>query len=162
MMDEILKLFGGAENIWNAIKESAAKAGIESTRMMLELFYVLKSPGTGLLDKTLIVTALGYQLLPNDVLPREKYGLLGFLDNVVTIGFAYNKVKSSVTPEIENQVNNILLQWFGVGNELKEDLQGSLEKLVYKPMQQENSIQQPLTNNNQKPVWSDDEDVVVD
>lgn len=159
-MDEILKLFGGAENIWNAIKESAAKTGIESTRMMLELFYVLKSPGTGLLDKTLIVTALGYQLLPNDILPREKYGLLGFLDNVVTIGFAYNKVKSSVTPEIENQVNNILSQWFGV--EQVENFEVQADRPVCDSWQQENPMLPPLTNTNQQPVWSDDDDVVVD
>ena len=43
-MDEILKMFGGAENIWNAIQNNAAKVGIEVTRTMLELFYVLKSP----------------------------------------------------------------------------------------------------------------------
>lgn len=137
-----------------------AKAGVESTRMMLELFYVLKSPETGLLDKTLIVTALGYQLLPNDILPREKYGLLGFLDNVVTIGFAYNKVKSSVTPEIENQVNNILSQWFDVAQE--KNFETQVDKPVYGSQQQENPMRQPLTNTNQQPVWSDDEDVVVD
>lgn len=28
-MDEILKMFGSAENIWNAIQENAAKVGIE-------------------------------------------------------------------------------------------------------------------------------------
>ena len=71
-MDEILKMFGGAENIWNAIQENAAKVGIEVTRTMLELFYVLKSPNTGMIDKTLIVAALGYQLLPEDALPRDK------------------------------------------------------------------------------------------
>jgi uncharacterized membrane protein YkvA (DUF1232 family) len=113
-MDEIIRMFGGAENIWNAIQTNAERFGIESTRVMLELFYVLKSPETSMINKTLIVTALGYQLLPEDVLPREKYGLLGFLDNFVTIGFAYSKVKSSVTPQIANQVNNILYQWFGV------------------------------------------------
>ena len=112
-MDEILKMFGGAENIWNAIQENAAKVGIEVTRTMLELFYVLKSPNTSMIDKTLIVAALGYQLLPEDALPRDKFGFLGFPDNGVTLAFAYNRVKSSVTPEIEHQVNNILSNWFG-------------------------------------------------
>ncbi len=112
-MDEILKMFGGAENIWNAIQQNATKVGIEATRIMLELFYVLKSPQTSTLDKGLIVAALGYQLLPKDVLPREKYGLLGFLDNGITLAFAYNRVKASVTPEIENQVNSVLMSWFG-------------------------------------------------
>ena len=63
-MDEILKMFGGAENLWASIQENAAKVGIEATRVMLELFYVLKSPDTSMLNKSLIVAALGYQLLP--------------------------------------------------------------------------------------------------
>ncbi len=61
-MDEILKLFGGAENLWAAIQENASLVGIEATKMMLELFYVLKSPDTSMLNKSLIVAALGYQL----------------------------------------------------------------------------------------------------
>lgn len=155
-MEEILNLFGGPENIWAAIKNSAGKVGIESTRMMLELFYVLKSPETGILNKTLIVTALGYQLLPEDVLSRERFGLLGVLDNVVTIGFAYNKVQSSITPQIEQQVNNILQQWFG------ESVTDGLVQSDYQPSQpQDTPIQYPYSQP-RKPVWNDDEDVVID
>lgn len=168
-MDEIIRMFGGAENIWNAIQENAEKVGIETTRVMLELFYVLKSPETSMINKTLIVTALGYQLLPDDVLPREKFGLLGFLDNFVTIGFAYSKVKSSVTPQIANQVNNILFQWFGV--ESNQPQLGN-DTLSYEPQQPVQPMYQPVQPQNnptpnpysqpQKPIWNDDEDVVID
>lgn len=158
-MDEILKLFGGAENIWAAIKKNAGKVGIETTRMMLELFYVLKSPETSMINKTLIVTALGYQLLPEDVLPRDRFGLLGILDNVVTIGFAYSKVKSSVTQQIEQQVNNILCQWFG--DFATTDNTGNLAP-AYQPVQQENTPTPYPYRQPQKPVWNDDEDVVID
>lgn len=167
-MEEILKLFGGAENIWTAIKNSAGKVGRETTRIMLELFYVLKSPGTNMINKTLIVTALGYQLLPKDVLPREKYGLLGFLDNVVTIGFAYSKVKSSVTPEIEQQVDNILCQWFGeksdaqqLGDGMHSDGQQPFQQ-GYRPIPpQEQPVPKPSAYP-KKSIWNDDEDVVID
>lgn len=158
-MEEILKLFGGAENIWVAIKNDASKVGIETTRVMLELFYILKSPETSMVNKTLIVTALGYQLLPKDVLPREKFGLLGFLDNVVTIGFAYSKVKSSVTPQIEQQVNNILYQWFGNSAITGNTENGPLE---YQPVQPINTPTPYPYSQPQKPIWDDDEDVVID
>lgn len=158
-MEEILKLFGGSENIWAAIKDNAAKVGVESTRMMLELFYVLKSPETSIMNKTLIVTALAYQLLPEDVLPRDRFGLLGFLDNVVTIGFAYSKVKSSVTPQIEQQVNNILCQWFGNSAITGNSENGQPEYQLVQPV----NIPAPNPYNQpQKPVWNDDEDVVID
>lgn len=177
-MDEILKMFGGAENIWNAIQENAAKVGIEVTRTMLELFYVLKSPNTGMIDKTLIVAALGYQLLPEDALPRDKYGFLGFLDNGVTLVFAYNRVKSSVTPEIEHQVNNILSNWFGTatqyetadipennGNQFggytSQPINVEQQPQGYRPMGDCGSHNQPFQKP-QKPIWNDDDDVVID
>ena len=114
-MDELSNLFGGAEQLWLQIKLYASKAGIEATRIVLELYYVLKSPHTPGLDKTIIIAALGYQLLPDDkkILSRDKYGLMGLLDNAATLALAYNRVKSRVTPQIEAQVNAILNQWFG-------------------------------------------------
>ena len=114
-MDELSNLFGGAEQLWQYIKVYAAKAGREATRIVLELYYVVKSPHTPALDKTLIIAALGYQLLPDDkkILSREKYGLLGLLDNGTALALAYNRVKTRVTPQIEAQVDAILNQWFG-------------------------------------------------
>lgn len=112
-MEEILNKFGGTENLLATIKSSAAKLGRATTKMMLELYYVLKSPATSTANKAIIVAALGYQLLPKDLLPRKKFGLLGFLDNGITLAVAYNRVKSSITPEIEQQVTNTLNHWFG-------------------------------------------------
>ena len=115
-MDELSNLFGGAEQLWQYIKIYAARAGREATRVVLELYYVVKSPHTPALDKTLIIAALGYQLLPDDkkLLSREKYGLLGLLDNGAALALAYNRVKTRVTPQIEAQVDAILNQWFGL------------------------------------------------
>lgn len=176
-MDEILKMFGGAENLWVAIQENAGKVGIEATKMMLELFYVLKSPDTSILNKSLIVAALGYQLLPEDAMPRDRFGLLGFLDNGITLAFAYNRVKSSVTPEIEQQVSNVLRNWFGVGAQPAQQFsdtidhrqEGNYEPIYQNPQQRTNS--RPFSDgqhsdnkrpSSQKPVWDDDEDVVID
>lgn len=114
-MDELNNFFGSAEQLWQYIKIYATKAGREATRVVLELYYVVKSPHTPALDKTLIIAALGYQLLPDDkkLLSREKYGLLGLLDNGAALALAYNRVKTRVTPQIEAQVDAILNQWFG-------------------------------------------------
>lgn len=112
-MDEVVNKFVGMENILVAIRNGAAKAGHATTKMMLELYYVLKSPSTSTANKAIIVAALGYQLLPKDLLPRKRFGLLGFLDNGITLAVAYNRVKSSITPEIEMLVTNTLNSWFG-------------------------------------------------
>lgn len=177
-MDEILKLFGGTENIWAIIQENAPKVGIEVTRTMLELFYVMKSPETGMINKSLIVAALGYQLLPEDVLPRDKFGLLGFLDNGITLAFAYNRVKSSVTPEIEQQVNNILRNWFGVDSyhvQTSQEFSDNTSTRDYAPQpaynpqyKAGNHSQHDINYGNipsslsQKPIWNDEDDVIID
>ena len=173
-MDEILKLFGEAEKLWTAIRENAVKVGMEATKMMLELFYVLKSPDTSMLNKSLIVAALGYQLLPEDAMPRDKFGLLGFLDNGVTLAFAYSRVKSSVTPEIEQQVNSVLGNWFGIdaqtqpagntreGHYTPEPIFQNPQHQTYNRPSSDGQYCNNARPSSQKPIWDDDEDVVID
>ena len=106
-------IFGGTAQLWQYIKQYAAKAGRESTRIVLELYYVVKAPTTSTLDKTIIIAALAYQLLPKDLMTREKFGILGLADNMITLAVAYNRVKHCVTPEIKRDVDAHLNQWFG-------------------------------------------------
>lgn len=120
MVDNFMNKFGGAEKLWERIKQYAAKGGREATRMMLELYYVLKSPDTSMGNKALIAAALGYQLLPTDLLSTKTFGVLGLLDNAAALVFVYKKVKSLVTPEIRWQVNGVLEQWFGPEVEMVE------------------------------------------
>lgn len=112
-MDELNNIFGSTEQLWYYIKKYAKVAGREATRIVLELYYVLRSPDTPVLDKTIIISALAYQLLPNDLMSRKKAGFLGLLDNGAALAVAYSRTKKRVTPEIEIQVNAVLNQWFG-------------------------------------------------
>ena len=165
-MDELSNLFGDAEQLWKYIKTYASKSGREACRIVLELYYVVRSPHTPALDKTIIIAALGYQLLPNDVISRERYDLLGLLDNGAVLALAYNRVKTRVTPQIEAQVDAILNQWFGSerpqrcdnNNDSSGNCQGS--QTATRPV----VLEGPLTSHNpQIPlVGYDDEDVVID
>lgn len=160
-MDELSNLFGGAEQLWQYIKMYAAEAGREATQVVLELYYVVKSPYTPALDKTLIIAALGYQLLPDDkkLLSREKYGVLGLLDNGAALALAYSRVKTRVTPQIEVQVNALLDQWFGSAQPQQDDV------AVY--TYETTPAYQHKTANNTTPglpsaAADDEEDVVID
>ena len=112
-MDTLTNILANPDQLWQYIKQYAVKAGREATRMVLELYYVVKAPTTPVMDKTIIVGALAYQLLPNDLLSRKKFGILGLADNVATLAIAYNRIKRHVTPEIKTQVEDTLNQWFG-------------------------------------------------
>lgn len=106
--DRIIK---NANLFFEHIKKNAAKGSKETTRIMLELYYVMLSDDTSKFNKFLIGAALAYQLLPNDFFPREDYGVVGYLDNAAIIYFAYKRVKNSVTPEIKQKVDDTLTNW---------------------------------------------------
>ena len=104
---------GDANKVLGAIREYAVSAGRTTTKMMLELYYVMVDKNTTNTDKLLIGAALAYQVLPKDLLPKSKFGLLGYFDNAAALYFAYKKVKGAVTPEIEAKVEATLDNWFG-------------------------------------------------
>lgn len=104
---------GNADKIWQSIKDYAKKVGRAATKVLLELYYVMVDKNTSGTDKFLIGAALAYQVLPTDLLPKSRFGLLGFLDNVTALTYAYNKVKQAITPEIEAKVEEVLFKWFG-------------------------------------------------
>ena len=174
-MDKILRLFGGSEQLWQYIQKYAKTAGVEGTRTVLELYYVLKSPDTPGLDKTIIVAALSYQLLPEDLISTENFGILGFIDNGAALTLAYNRVKSRVTPQIDAQVNAILNQWFGgmqpaIASDAPSNSNWNNPN-SYNDGWREQPVQTPPQFNTQGPVnkprkpttpmW-DDDDVVID
>ena len=151
--------------VWRYMQEYAGQAGREATRVVLELFFVMKSPETSIIDKGIIIAAFAYQLLPEDLIPRDKYGLLSLLDNGITIGFAYSRMKADVTPEIRAQVDAILDSWFGEttrgGAYIVRDIPQQVG--VRQPVKShpENNI--PLANKNtSQRQYEDDEDVIVD
>lgn len=174
-MDQIFKLFGSGEQLWQYIQKYAKKAGIEGTRMVLELYYVLKSPDTPGLDKAIIVAALTYQLLPEDLLSTEDLGILGFIDNGAALALAYNRVKSRITPQINAQVNATLNQWFGSsqqtiafgpvsnGNNWSNPTgNGGWQELIVQTPPGFNTESQRRNPQRQTSSMWDDEDVVVD
>ena len=90
------------ELLWEKITDYAKATGRTTARPVLLLYYVLRSPETPSSDKMLIVAALS---LP----------IIGWIDEAVSLVYAYKKVCRYVTPEIESEVDNILERWFPEG-----------------------------------------------
>ena len=105
------KILNNAESCLDYIKKQAAKGSKETTRMMLELYFVMMNDSTPKFSKLIIGAALAYQLLPNDFLSKEDYGALGYLDNAAALYLAYKRMKKSVTPEIKQKVDDTLAEW---------------------------------------------------
>lgn len=101
---EIIRLFknidyqritNNASIILAQIKRQAMVGTKETTKMMLELYYVMLSEKTSKFNKIVIGAAFAYQFLPNDFLSKEEYGILGYLDNATILYFAYKRVKKT-------------------------------------------------------------------
>jgi len=100
-------------SIWDGMKSYAIKVGRVAARPVLLLYYVMRSEETPMKDKLTIFGALAYVILPVDLLNAKRLPIIGWIDEVVSLAVAYNRVKSSITPEIEQQVTNTLNNWFG-------------------------------------------------
>ena len=100
------------EFLWEKITDYAKSVGRATARPVLLLFYVLRSPETPSSDKMLIVAALSYLVLPIDLISAKRLPIIGWIDEAVSLVYAYKKVCRYVTPEIESEVDNILERWF--------------------------------------------------
>jgi len=94
------------------ITRAAKKAGIKVIYLALLLYYVLKSPKVKMADKGKIWGALGYFILPIDVIP-DFIPVAGYTDDLAALMWAFYSVAKNVTPEIEAQAKKKLHDWFG-------------------------------------------------
>ena len=98
--------------LWNRLNTFATKAGRVSTRLVLLLYYVMRSKETPKKDKLLIFSALSYLVFPIDILDARRLPIIGWFDEVASISVAYQKVCKHITPEMEAKVDAILDKWF--------------------------------------------------
>lgn len=90
----------------------ARKAGSKLVYCVLLLYYVLRSPAVSNSDKTKIYGALGYFLLPLDILP-DFIPLAGFTDDLSAVLWALHTVWKNITPEIRILAAAKTREWFG-------------------------------------------------
>ena len=94
------------------VTKAAKKAGIKVVYLALILYYVLKSPKVKMADKGKIWGALGYFILPIDLIP-DFVPIAGYTDDLAALLWAFYSVAKNVTPEIESQARRKLHEWFG-------------------------------------------------
>jgi uncharacterized membrane protein YkvA (DUF1232 family) len=91
-------------DIWEKLIACAKSVGRATARPVLLLYFVLKSPDTPKSDKLLIVSTLSYLILPVNLLSAKRLSVIGWVDEIVLITYAYKKVCKHITPEIEWKV----------------------------------------------------------
>lgn len=109
--------------LWTKISRVAQKAGIKVIYLALLFFYVLKSGTTAKKDRSIILGALGYFILPIDLIP-DALPVVGFSDDLAALVAVYVAMRHSITPEIEMQARARLQKWFPQFTESDLDIQG--------------------------------------
>lgn len=105
-------------DLWSKIKSVAKKAGVKVIYAALLLYYVLDSPDVSKADKAKIYGALGYFILPIDLIP-DVIPVVGYSDDLAALLWALHAAWSNVTPEIKAKAMYKLQEWFGYVEEVE-------------------------------------------
>lgn len=106
---------------WKKLKKFARKAGIKVSYAALLLYYVVKSPETPGKDRAKIIGALGYFILPIDLIP-DFIPIAGYTDDLAALTWGVYCVIKCITPEVKAQAVAKLHEWFGNFDESMLDL----------------------------------------
>ena len=100
------------ESFWKKLRRFARKAGSEVVERALVLYYCLRDPDTPAWARAVIVGALGYFILPMDLIP-DVVPLTGFADDFGTLVGALVSVARHVKPQHRAMAAENLARWFG-------------------------------------------------
>jgi len=88
---------------WKKIRNIAQKTGATVLRPILTLYYTLQDGDVPIKEKVYIIGALGYFIIPTDVIPDFIVGL-GYTDDLAVIAILLKQIKNNITPQIEKKV----------------------------------------------------------
>ena len=100
-----------AEKFWKKIKRFAKRIGSKAVYYALVLYYAIQSPTISKKDKLIVYGALGYLILPIDLLPDFLPG--GFTDDIAGLAIAVYKIARNITPDVRDKAKSKVEEWFG-------------------------------------------------
>lgn len=99
------------DGLWEKIASVAKKAGIKVVYYALLLFYALKSENVTMSDKALVIGALGYFILPLDLIP-DFLVPVGYGDDLAVMWGLIKKL-DCIDELVKSQAQEKLTEWFG-------------------------------------------------
>lgn len=105
----------GSEYSEQGLKEKlskiARKAGIKMAYAVLVAFYAVQSDALSFKEKARLYGALGYFILPVDLIPDAMLGM-GYSDDLAALVYVLHTVSSNITPEVKQRAREKLCLWF--------------------------------------------------
>ena len=100
------------EKFWSKVTTVAKKAGIKVIYMTLLLYYALDSTSLSVKDRALIIGALGYFILPLDLV-SDLMPAIGFLDDAAILLAITKLLIVGIDNKVIALAKGKLSQWFG-------------------------------------------------
>jgi uncharacterized membrane protein YkvA (DUF1232 family) len=100
------------EKFWGKLKKFGLKAGHSVVYTALLLYFVLQKPDVPKKAKMVIIGALGYFILPTDLIPDMAVGV-GFTDDLGALGVALLQVAMYIDDDVKAKAKAKLTDWFG-------------------------------------------------
>ena len=88
---------------WDKVKGIAKKTGETVLRPVLTLYYILVGDNVNIKNKAYIIGALGYFILPIDIIP-DFLTVVGYTDDLAIIFLLLKQLQECNTPEIQEKV----------------------------------------------------------
>lgn len=98
------------------VERVAKKVGATVLLPVFTLYYMLQDDKVSLQHKAYIVGALGYFILPIDLIPDGILPVIGFTDDIAVMTLVLKLVKDSITPEIKARANARVSEIIGTDN----------------------------------------------
>lgn len=100
------------ESFWDKIGSALKKAGAEVIYKALQLYYATQNPSCPVTVKATIYAALGYFILPIDLIP-DFIPVVGYSDDLLAIGAALGIANLYVDSEVMRKAKDKMRSLFG-------------------------------------------------
>ena len=98
--------------LWKKLGRFAKRVGVKMVYYVLVLYYALTDPNTPAKYKIVIAGALGYLILPIDLIP-DSFPFAGFADEWSALLAAVAFIATSISEERKARAKVKLKDWFG-------------------------------------------------
>lgn len=99
-------------SFWSKVRRFGTALGHRTLRIVFTLYHCLQDPDTPAWAKTTILAALGYFILPADLVPDLIPGA-GLADDAAALASALAVTATHVKPEHRERARRQVEQWFG-------------------------------------------------
>ncbi len=100
------------ESFWQKVSKVAKKAGAKGIYTGLLLYYAAQRPETPTRVKAVIYGALGYFILPIDLVP-DLAPFVGYGDDIAVLLAALGTCALYINEEVKQQAQDKVTEWFG-------------------------------------------------